>query len=124
MKSRYVRVVALPLAALLGFALALWSAGAHPQTSGKIPRIGYIWIGAEGSDRVTRPGLQKGLIELGYKEGRDIVIEYRYADGSVERLRELVTDTRRNRRRCGEACQNDHSSSRIGRRPARVRLGR
>ncbi len=93
MKSRYARAVALPLAALLGFALALWSASAQAQTSRKIPRIGYIWIGAEGSDRVTRPGLQQGLRELGYQEGRDIIIEYRNAGGSIERLRELVADT-------------------------------
>jgi len=32
------------------------------------------------------------LRELGYHEGRDIVVEYRYADGSIERLRELVSD--------------------------------
>ena len=30
--------------------------------------------------------------ELGYQEGRDIIIEYRYADGNVERLRELVSN--------------------------------
>jgi hypothetical protein len=35
------------------------------QNSGKIPRIGYIWFGAEDSDRATRPGLQQGLRELG-----------------------------------------------------------
>jgi ABC-type uncharacterized transport system substrate-binding protein len=48
--------------------------------------------GAEGNDPATRPGLQQGLRELGYHEGRDIVVEYRYADGNMERLRELVSD--------------------------------
>jgi putative ABC transport system substrate-binding protein len=33
------------------------------------------------------------LRELGYQEGRNIIIEYRYAEGSIERLRELVADT-------------------------------
>ena len=58
-----------------------------------MPHIGYLWLGPEGSDRATmKPGFQQGLRELGYQEGRDIVIEYRYADGSIERLRELVAD--------------------------------
>jgi putative tryptophan/tyrosine transport system substrate-binding protein len=42
---------------------------------------------------VTRPGLQQGLRELGYHEGRDIVIKYHNANGSIERMRELVADT-------------------------------
>ena len=77
------------LLAILGLTLAILSTAlsAPAQTPGKIPHIGYIWIGAEGSDRVTRPGLQKGLRELGYQEGRDIIIEYRNAGGSIERLR-------------------------------------
>jgi putative ABC transport system substrate-binding protein len=66
------------------------SAGA--QTTGKVPHIGYLWYGAEGSESASRLGLQQGLRELGYHEGRDIVVEYRYADGDVERLRELVSD--------------------------------
>jgi putative ABC transport system substrate-binding protein len=83
------------LAAILALTLAVLFAAlpTDAQTPGKLPHIGYLWIGAEGSDRVTRPGLQQGLRELGYREGRDIVIEYRNADGSIERLRELVTDT-------------------------------
>jgi len=81
------------LVAILGLALAILSTALSPaaQPQGKVPRIGYIWIGPEGSDPATRPGLQQGLRELGYNEGRDIV-EYRYADGNLERLRELVSD--------------------------------
>jgi putative tryptophan/tyrosine transport system substrate-binding protein len=92
-KSRYVRAVGLTLAILLGFALPQLSTGVHADPLGKVPHVGYIWIGAEGSDRATRPGLQQGLRELGYQDGRDIIIEYRYADGDIERLRELVADT-------------------------------
>jgi putative ABC transport system substrate-binding protein len=79
------------LAVVLIVLSGAFAAGAQSQN--RVPRIGYIWIGAEGSDRVTRPGLQQGLRELGYQEGRDILIEYRYADSSIERLRELVADT-------------------------------
>jgi len=67
---------------------------AAAETPGKVPHIGYLWLGAEGSDRATTlPGFRQGLRELGYKEGSDIVIEYRYAAGNRERLRELVADT-------------------------------
>ena len=86
---------------LARFAIFVWlvsvillpALSAAAQTSGKIPRIGYIWLGAEGSDRATRPGLQQGLRELGYQEGHNIIIDYRYAEGSIERLPELVADT-------------------------------
>jgi hypothetical protein len=78
----------------LGLTLAILCAplAAGAQIPAKIPHISYLWIGAEGSDSATRPGLQQGLRELGYHEGRDIVVEYRYADSSIERLRELVSD--------------------------------
>ena len=84
------------LAAVLGLALAiLWSAPSAPaQPSGRVPHIGYIWFGPEGSDKATMlPGFRQGLRELGYQEGGNIVIEYRYADNSMERLHELVGET-------------------------------
>jgi ABC-type uncharacterized transport system substrate-binding protein len=82
------------LAASLALTLAVLSGvlSAGAQTTGKVPHIGYLWLGAEGSESASRLGLQQGLRELGYQEGRDIVIEYRYANGDVERLRELVSD--------------------------------
>ena len=82
------------LAARLALTLAALLAALHTdaQTQDKVPHIGYLWIGAEGSDRMPRPGLQQGLRELGYHEGRDIIIEYRYADGSIERLHGLISD--------------------------------
>ena len=83
------------LLATLGLTLAiLWVALTAPaQTPGKAPRVGYLWIGAEGSDRATSlPGFRHGLRELGYQEGINVEIDYRYAGGSIERLRELVSD--------------------------------
>jgi putative ABC transport system substrate-binding protein len=62
------------------------------QTTGRVPHIGYLWLGAEGSETASRLGLQQGLRELGYHEDRDIVIEYRYGNGDVERLHELVSE--------------------------------
>ena len=91
-----VRRLSLKLTTALAVTLVVLFAAltACAQTQSKIPHIGYIWLGAEGSDRATTlPGFQQGLRELGYQQGRDIVIDYSYADGSVERLRELVSHT-------------------------------
>jgi putative tryptophan/tyrosine transport system substrate-binding protein len=83
-------MLAASFALILAVLLAALPAGA--QTTEKVPHIGYLWLGAEGSESSSRLGLQQGLRELGYHEGRDIVVEYRYADGDVERLRGLVSD--------------------------------
>jgi putative ABC transport system substrate-binding protein len=78
---------------LLGGA-ASWVLAAGAQQPGKVSHIGYIWFGPEGSDKATMlPGFQQGLRELGYQEGGNIVIEYRYADNRMERLHELVDET-------------------------------
>src|SRR6516162_8969576 len=83
------------LAVPLGLTLViLWVAlSSSAQTPGTRPHIGYLWLGAEGSDRATiLPGLRQGLRELGYEEGGNIVIEYDYAAGNIEHLRELIAD--------------------------------
>jgi putative tryptophan/tyrosine transport system substrate-binding protein len=75
-------------------ALTLAALPAVAETPGKIPHVGYLWFGAEGSDEATMlPGFRQGLRELGYQEGGNIVIEYRYAGNSYERLHELVAET-------------------------------
>ena len=82
-------------AAPLGLTLViLWVAlSSSAQTPGTRPHIGYLWLGAKGSDRATTlPGFRQGLRERGYEEGDNIVVEYGYAAGSRERLRELVAD--------------------------------
>jgi len=56
----------------------------------RVPQIVYLWLGPVGSDRATRSGLEAGLREIGYREGRGILVDYRYADGSETRLAELA----------------------------------
>jgi putative ABC transport system substrate-binding protein len=90
MRRLFMRLVATLWLILVILSAAL---SARAQTPRKVPHVGYLWLGAEGSDFRVRPGFRQGLRELGYHEGRDIVIEYRNADGSMERLRELVADT-------------------------------
>jgi putative tryptophan/tyrosine transport system substrate-binding protein len=69
---------------LLGLAVLAAPAGAAPAS--KAARIGYVWLGPTSSDATALDGLKRGLAELGYTEGKNLVIEYRYADGRPERL--------------------------------------
>ena len=66
---------------------------AEAQQPGKIPRIGFV----VGSGDAKNPGLQveafqKGLRDLGYADGKNLVIEYRYAEGNNERFASLVSE--------------------------------
>jgi len=82
------RVLRLALCAML---LALCSS-AEAQQAARIPRIGIL-IGASApffSARVE--ALRQRLRELGYVEGKNIVIEYRYAEGKLERLPDLAAE--------------------------------
>ena len=68
------------------------SLAARAQQPAKPARLGYIWIGAKGSERSTLEGIRQGLRELGYAEGRDFVLEDRYADSQPERLPAIVAE--------------------------------
>jgi len=79
-------------AILLGGILAAASVNAlaQPQQAGRIYRVGFL---AMGSPAVTEPMLghfRKAMNELGYVEGRNLVIEQRWTDGTTERLPELA----------------------------------
>jgi ABC-type uncharacterized transport system substrate-binding protein len=74
-------------AMLLAFAVI-----AEAQQPAKIPRIGYLSgsFGSTSPDR--REAFRQGLRELGYIEGKSILVEYRYADGKFDRLPALATE--------------------------------
>ena len=57
----------------------------------QIPLIGYL-TGASPAGVRSRRGVPIGLRELGYREGQNIVIQYRYAEGKPERLPKLAAD--------------------------------
>src|SRR6266567_8160656 len=76
--------------------LALLALGAAPfaakaQQATKVARIGYLATNPETSPRLREAFLQ-GLRDLGYVEGRNLVIEYRDAEGKVERLPALAAE--------------------------------
>jgi putative ABC transport system substrate-binding protein len=77
--------------ALTTILVALCSSAAAQQPK-KIPRIGYL-TGASLSGQLARTeAFRQGLRELGYVEGNNIVIEWRYAEGKFDRLPALAAE--------------------------------
>src|SRR5262245_8172787 len=66
--------------------------GAGAQVAGRAPRIGLLSGGSSHSAAPFVDQFRQGLRELGYTEGRNIVIEYRWDEGKAERLPELAAD--------------------------------
>jgi ABC-type uncharacterized transport system substrate-binding protein len=64
---------------------------AQAQPAGKVPRVGFLFYGSPGPAREI-DAFRRGLRELGYIEGQNIGIEYRFASGQVERLPELAAE--------------------------------
>jgi putative ABC transport system substrate-binding protein len=64
---------------------------AEAQQAAKVPRIGYLSTGLAAPTQLREAFLQ-GLRDLGYVEGRNVVIEYRFAEGKLERLPALAAE--------------------------------
>jgi putative ABC transport system substrate-binding protein len=77
---------------LLGGAAAAWPLAARAQQAGKVHRIGFLGSAtAAGSAKAVEP-LRTGLRELGYVEGTNIGIEFRWAEGIYDRLPRLLAE--------------------------------
>ncbi len=63
---------------------------AEAQQVAKLPRVGILFIG--GRDQPHLESFKQGLRELGYTEGKNIVLIYRYAEGREERLADLAAE--------------------------------
>jgi putative ABC transport system substrate-binding protein len=77
---------------LLGGAAGAWPLAASAEQPAKPVRLGYIWIGPKDSEHSTRDGLRQGLRDLGYVEGRDYVLEERYAESQPDRLPGIIAE--------------------------------
>jgi putative ABC transport system substrate-binding protein len=77
---------------LLGGAAAANTCPLVTRAQPKIARIGFLGSATAAGSAQSVSALREGLKALGYVEGKDIVMEFRWAEGKYEQLPELVTD--------------------------------
>ncbi len=82
------------MTAIFALALGILAAplAAEAQQPGKIPRIGILSPFDRSSVARNVEAFRRGLGELGYTEGNNIAIEYRFAEGKFDRLPDLATE--------------------------------
>jgi putative ABC transport system substrate-binding protein len=78
--------------AALAVAFVMCAAAAQAQQPTKVPRIGYLSGSPPFSIAERIEAFRQGLLELGYMEGKNIVIEWRSAEGKRDRLPALATE--------------------------------
>jgi putative ABC transport system substrate-binding protein len=76
----------------LGCAAAAWPLALRAQQGGKAYRIGILETIPAARNAANLDSLRKGLRDLGYVEGQNLVIEYRSADGRAERFPDLASE--------------------------------
>jgi putative tryptophan/tyrosine transport system substrate-binding protein len=78
--------------ALLCGGAAAWPLAARGQQAGKLPAIGFLGAGTPSSWSRWVPAFVQRLRELGWIEGRTVAIEFRWADGRMERHAEIAVE--------------------------------
>ncbi len=80
------------VACLLTTALLSIAPFAEAQQPKKLPRIGFLGATSPSVESTRLEGFRQGLRELGYLEGKNIVIEWRWAEGKFDRLPDLAAE--------------------------------
>jgi len=76
----------------MGAALLTTPLAAVAQQTGKVARIGYLGPTSPSSSSSLLDAFRQGLRELGWVEGQNIVIDYRFAEGRYDRLPDLAAE--------------------------------
>src|SRR5262245_47200530 len=84
-------MIGLATAVVLVLLAAPFSTAAA-QAKEKVPRVGSLWPNNRSPHQRTLDAFQEGLRDLGWVEGKNVVIEYRWAEGRSERLPTLAAE--------------------------------
>src|SRR5262249_57128149 len=76
----------------LGGAAAAWPLAAHAEQPGKLPTIGFLGASSAAAASRNVSAFLQGMHALGYVNGRDFEIEYRWAEGHQQRLPPLAEE--------------------------------
>lgn len=79
---------------IVAFTLSAWlfalGASVQAQQAAKIPRIGFLFIGSKDQPHLEK--FRQGMRDLGYVEGKNILVEYRYAEGNADAVPGLAAE--------------------------------
>src|SRR5262245_65169628 len=93
-RTRDVTMRRRELIGFAGAALFVWPGAARAQSQLKVARLGYLGFGPPAASAARVQALRAGLRDLGYVEGKNLVIEFRWA-GTVEQLNEAAAELAR-----------------------------
>ena len=82
----------LGLSAVLAFSILAAPLAGEAQQTARVWRIGWLVTGSSTSHGISLTAFREGLQTLGYVEGRNVTLEYRWAEGNVDRLPALAAD--------------------------------
>jgi putative tryptophan/tyrosine transport system substrate-binding protein len=92
--SRGLALSSLPFAlSLVSVLLLALCSSAEAQQSGKVPRVGYVTsTGTPSNPGPSGQAFRQGLRDLGYVEGQNILVEYRYIEGNPDRIPGFIAE--------------------------------